>query len=121
MARHAAAGRQDAFCGMHALDILRRGLQTHQNDAAALVMGLLRILRREVHLAGRGSGRSRQRRAPHLAGRQRVLIKGRMQQLIQALGLDTAHGVAGRDHMLVHQVAGNLDGGGGRTLAAAGL
>ena len=44
-----------------------------------------------------------------------------MQQAVQLLGLHTQHSLLLADHALVHQVDGDLQGGGGGALAVAGL
>jgi hypothetical protein len=38
MAGHAAARGQDALGGMHAVDVLRAGLDAHQDDLAARLL-----------------------------------------------------------------------------------
>ncbi len=75
---HAAAHGQNAFRRMHALDILRRGLQTYQYHSLALLMGILRLVRGKVYLTCRCAGRRGKRLSDYLACLQSVGIKGRM-------------------------------------------
>ena len=58
---HAAADGQDALRGLHALDVLGRGLQANQNDLLALCSPFLGVLGGEDDAAAGSSGRSGQR------------------------------------------------------------
>ena len=78
---HAAARREDALGGVHAVDIFRRGFDPHQDDLLALGLQLGGFVGREHDLAGGGAGRSRQAGGDHLAMRARV--DGRMQELVE--------------------------------------
>ena len=78
MRGHAAARGEDAFGGVHAVDVLRRGLDPHQDDLLAVGLELRRLVGREHDLAGRRARRGRQAGRDHLALGLR--IDGRMQQ-----------------------------------------
>ena len=57
---HAAAGRQDALGGVHAVDVLGRGLDAHQHHLVAGRLQRLGLVGGEDDLAARRAGRSRQ-------------------------------------------------------------
>ena len=118
---HAAAHGEDTLRGNHAFDVLRRGLQTHEDDLVALLSPLGGVLGSEHHLtagSARGGGKAG---ADGLGGLQGLGIKHGVQQAVQLLGLHAQHGLFLGDHALVHQVDGDLQGGGGGALAVAGL
>ena len=106
---------------MHAFNILRRGLEAHQDDPFAAGGGSFGRFGRKVHFAGRRTGRCRQAVADDLARRQGVLVEGRMEQLVQGFRLDPQQGLFRRDHAFVDEVAGDVDGRFGRAFAVAGL
>ena len=118
---HAAANGQDALGGLHALDILGRGLQTDQDHLLAPGSPFLGVLGGVDDLAAGGAGRGGQRLAHRGGSLQRGGVKLGMQQRIQVAGIDHGHGLLLGDHALVHQVAGDLQGGGSGALAVAGL
>ena len=89
MRGHAAACGEDAFRGMHAVNVFRTGLDPHQNDLAALLLERFGILRGEHDLARRSARRRRQAGGDDLALRLRV--DGRMQQLIERARIDAHH------------------------------
>ena len=106
---------------MHTLDILGAGLQADQNDLVALVHPLHHVVGGEHDLPGGGSGGGGQAVTHGRHAVQLLLGEGGVQQGVQALGIDHRHGLLLGDHALVHQVAGDLQGGGGGALAVAGL
>ena len=57
MGGHAASHGQDALCGVHAVDVLRRGLLTDHDDSCAGCMSGNRILRVEVNASCSSSRR----------------------------------------------------------------
>ena len=81
MAGHAAARGEDALGGMHAVNVLRAGLDAHQNDLAAFLFGDDRLLGGEDDLAGRRPRRGRQAGADDVAMHAR--IDRRVQKLIE--------------------------------------
>ncbi len=110
---HAAAGGEDAFGGVHAVDVLRRGLHAHQDDFAAVGLELGGLVRREHDLARGGAGRGRQAGGDHLAVGAR--IDGRMQQLVERERLDAQHRLFLADQPFM----GKLDGDAQRRLGGA--
>jgi hypothetical protein len=117
---HAAARREDALGGVHAVDVFRAEVSTRTRmTLAALRLQALRFVGGEHDLAAR-------RRRARRAGRSRSLraglrIDGRMQQLVERAGLDPRHRLLARDQPLVRHLDGDLERGLGRALAAAGL
>ena len=118
---HTAADGQDALSGLHALDVLGRGLQTNQNHLLAPGSPLLGVLGVEHDLAAGSAGGGGQCLAHRLGGLQRLGVELGMQQGIQVAGVDHGHGLLLGDHALVHQVAGDLQRGGSGTLTVAAL
>ena len=118
---HAAADGQNALCVMHALDILRRGLETDQNDLLAALGPLGSGLSRENDLAAGSAGRGGEARADDLGLLECSRIKRRMQQRVEALRVDHGDGFLLGDHALIDQIAGDLHRGGSGTLAVTGL
>ena len=86
---HAAARRQDALGGVHAVDVLRRSLDPNQNDLLAVGLELGRLVGIEHDLAGGRARRRRQAVGDHVA--LGLGIDGRMQQLVERAGLDPRH------------------------------
>ena len=123
VAGHTAAHGQDALGHGHTLDILGAGLQTDQNHLGhgAVLHALLGVLGGEDHLAAGSARAGGQALADDLGGLQGGGVKLGMQQAVQLLGLHAQHGLAFVDHALVHQVDGDLQGGGGSALAVTGL
>ena len=102
MRGHAAADGQDALGDLHALDVLGRGLQADQDDLLAPLMPLLGLLGGEHHAAAGGAGGGGQALAHDLGLLQGLGVKGGVQQGVELLGIDAAHGLLLVDHALVH-------------------
>ena len=106
----------------HALDVLGRGLQADQNDLLALLGPLLGVLGGEDDLAAGSAGRGGQaladRGRPSSARRRRTAGAAGYPGCLGSIMQD---GLFFVDHALVHQVAGDLQRGGGGALAVAGL
>ena len=119
MRGHAAAGGQNAFGGVHAVNVFRAGLDPDQNDLAAIGLQFGGFIRREHDFAGSGARRCRQ------AGRDDVAlgggIDGRMQQLIERGRIDPRHRVLLRDQAFIGEFDGDAQRGFRGALAAAGL
>ena len=121
MGGHAAAHSQNALCGFHAGDILRRCFQTNQHDLFALFGICDRIRRVENNLAAgraRGSAKSFANRHSSL---QRFFVKLRMQEGVQIPRIDHSDSFLLSAHAFVHQVTGDLQRGFGGSLAVSGL
>ena len=119
MRGHAAARGQDAFGGMHAVDVFRAGFHPHQNDLVSVGLQPRGVIRREHDLAGSRARRSRQAGGDDLALGFR--IDGRMQQLVERGRLDAADGFFLADQSFIRQLDRDAQRGLGRALAAAGL
>ena len=119
MARLAAVARQDALGGNHALEVVGVGLPTDQDNLMVLVRTRDGVIAREHDLAHGGAG------AGVEASRQSLILLGgielRVQELVELRGIDTAHGLLAGDEALLDHLDGNAQGGGGGTLAHAGL
>ena len=118
---HTTADGEDALGGLHALDVLGRSLQTDQNHLLATGIPSLGVLGGKDDLAAGGAGRGGQGLAHRLSSLQSLGVKLGMQQSIQVAGINHGHGLLLGDHALVHQVAGDLQGGGSSALAVAAL
>ena len=123
VAGHAAADGQDALRNLHTDDVLRRGLQTDQNDLLHLagLDLLLCFLSSEDDLAAGGTGRSCQTLADDLGCLQGSGVELGMQQGIQLLGLHAQDSLLLGDHALVHQITCDLQSGLSGALAVTGL
>ena len=118
---HAAANGQDALCNSHALDVLRRGLETDENDLLAVFMPGLRVLSGEHDLAAGSAGGGSQALADDLGLLHGLGIELRVQQSVELLRLHAQHSLFLVDHALVHEVDGDLQSSGGGALAVTGL
>ena len=98
---------------MHAVDVLGRGLDAHQDDLLALRLERLGVVGREHDLAGRRARRRRQAGRDHLA--LGLGIDGRMQQLVERGRIDARHRLFARDQPFV----GKLDRDAQRRLGGA--
>ena len=116
---HAAAGGENPFGRMHAVNVFGRRLDPHQDHFAAGALGGFRLLRGEDDLAARRPGRGRQARRENLAFGFR--IDGRMQQLIERGGIDAADRLRARDEAFCGHVDGDAQRGFGGAFAAARL
>ena len=110
---HAAARGEDAFGGVHAVDVLGRGLDPHQDHLLAVGLELRRLVGGEHDLAGGRAGRGRQAGRDHLA--LGVGIDGRVQQLVERGRIDARHRLLPGDQLLV----GKLDRDAQRRLGGA--
>ena len=119
MAGHPASGRQDSLGRMHAVDVLGARLDPHQDDLAACSLGLHCLLCRKDDLPSRrtgGCGQTGPQHHPFDPG-----IDGRMQELVERGRFDARHRLLLRNHALVHQIDGDLQGGARGALAGPGL
>ena len=119
MRGHATARGEDAFGGVHAVNVFRRGFDAHQNDLMAVGLQPGGFLRREHDLARGGTRRRRQAGGDDIA--RRGGIDGRVQQLVERGGIDARHRVVLRDHALIGELDRDADRGLGGALAVAGL
>ena len=118
---HAAGRGEDALGGMHAADVLGRGLAPHQQHALALLDPLLGGLGGEHHLPGSRARRGVEPGGQHRCRRARLRPDHRVQALVEQIGGHAADRLLLRDEPLVHHVDGQLDGSRPGALAVAGL
>ena len=119
VARHAAVGGEHALGLEHAVDVVGGRLEADEDDGlagGALLGGRVGV---EDGRADAGAGAGGQA-GDHRGGRV-VRVDGRVQELVELLGLDAAHGLLLVDEALVDEVGGDLQRGGGGALAVAGL
>ena len=119
MGCHAAAGGENAFRGMHAVDVFGAGLDPHQDDLAPLRLQQLGFVGGEHDLAGGRARRGRQAGGDHLA--RGAGIDGRMQELVERAGVDPRHRLRPRDQSLVGEFDRDAQRRLGGALAGAGL
>ena len=119
VAGHAAGRGQDAFRGVHAVDVLGAGLAAHQDHLLAGPRLLLGLVGGEHDLARRGARRGRQALGDHLA--RGLGIERRMQELVERGRHDARHGLLLVDQPFLHHVDGDLERGLGGALAVARL
>lgn len=119
MARLATVAGQNALGGDHALQVVGVGLPTNQNDLVALVGARDGVVAREHDLAHGGTGAGIK-----TAGESLVLLGGVelwVQELVELRGIDAAHSLIAGDQTLLGHLDGDAQGGGGSSLAHAGL
>ena len=101
------------------MDVLRRGLDPHQDDLAAVGLQLGGFIRREHDLARGRARRRRQAGGDHVA--LGVGIDGRVQQLVERSGIDPRHRIVLADQPFAGEFDGDAQRRLGGALAAAGL
>ena len=119
MARLATVARQDTLGGNHALQVVRVGLPTDQDDLVTLVHACDGIVAREHDLAHGSTGTG-----VKAAGQCLVLLGGvelRVQELVELRWVNAAHGFLAGDEALLNHLDGDTQGGGGGALAHASL
>ena len=121
VARHAAAHGEDALGGLHALDVLGRGLEAHEHHALAVLLPRLRVVGVEHDLAARRARRGRQAAAHRLGLLERHRVELRVEERVEVAGVDHEDGLLLGAHALVHEVARDLERGLRRALAVARL
>ena len=121
VAGHAAAHGQDALSGLHAGDVLGRGLQANQNDLLAVGVPALGVLSGEHDLAAGSSGGGAQTAANGGGSLQGLGVELGMQQGVQVAGVDHQNGLFLGLVTFGNQIHSDLQGGGSGALAVAGL
>ena len=116
---HAAARRQDALGGVHAVDVLGRGLDAHENDLAPGLLRALGFVGREHDLARRRAGRGGQAGGEDVPLRLR--IDRRVQELVERRGIDALHRLVCGDQALARHLDGDAHRGLRGALAVARL
>ena len=119
MRGHAAARGEDGLRGVHAANVLRAGLDAHQNHLAPLAGELHRLLGAKHDLAASRAGRGGE--AAGQNGVSDLGVDGRMQQLVERGRVDSHQGVVARDEPFVRHIDRDLQRGRRGALAAARL
>ena len=119
-----AANGEYTLSILHTLDVLRRGLETNENNLLALLSVLNGVLGCEYDSTGGSSGRSGDTLTDNIvfvSFLKSLSVKGRMEQHVERLSVDLHESFFLADHTFVDEVAGNLYSGGSGTLAVTGL
>ena len=122
-----APGGKDPVGGVETAHVLRRGLVPDQDDVVAALREDLRLLGVEGDLARGGAGRGRDAGGDEPAVLARLLllfgVEGRLEQLVQALGVAILdHRLPRRDDALLDHVGDDLERGpAGAPSQSAGL
>ncbi len=109
VARHAAASRDDGTGGDDAVEVLGRGFVAHQHDCLTACRSLRGDVRIEDGDAARRAWTGRQPATERCRAHTR--IDDGVQQLIDLVGRDAAHGFGRVDQPLRDHVACDADGG----------
>ena len=101
VARHAAAHREDALRGLHALDVLGGGLEADEHDLLAAALPLLRVGGREHDAAARGARRGREAAPDGLGALERHGVELRVEERVEVAGVDHEDGLllGGLEHV----------------------
>jgi len=118
---HAATDCEDALGGLHAGDVLGRGLETDKNDLFASGVPGFGVLSGEDDLAAGGAGGSAQTLAGGNGCLKSLSVELGVEQSVKVSGVDHGNSLLFGDHALVNEVAGDLKSGLGGTLAVSGL
>ena len=119
--RHASADGQDTLGGLHALNVLGRSLETHENDLLAATLPRLGVGGREDDLSAGGAGRRGKTAADRLSLLEGDRVKLGMKKRIKISGVDHENGLFLGAHTLVDEIARDLERGLSRALAVASL
>ena len=121
VAGHAAANGQNALCGLHALDILGRGLKTDENDLFTALVPCLCFLSGEHCLAACRAGRCAQALAHRSCGLESGSVELGVQQSVEVSRIYHRNSFFFADHALVNEVACDLERRLRGALAVTGL
>ena len=119
-----AADSKDALRELHALDVLRRGLETDKDDLLACLAFLDGVLSREDDGTCSGAGGCSDTLADDVVlvcFLERLGIELRVQEHVEGLRVNLHERFLLGDHALVDEVACDLDRSGSRALAVTGL
>jgi hypothetical protein len=116
---HAAAGGENTLGRVHAVDVLGRGLDPHEDDIPVLDLERLGLVGGEHDLAGRGAWRSRKPGSDDLA--LDIGIDGGMQELVERARIDAGDRLLAGDKTFIGELDRDLERRFGSALARAGL
>ena len=118
---HAAADGQDALRGLHAGDVLGRGLQTDENDLLAAILPLDRVVGVEDDLAAGSARAGAEALADRVRLGERFGVELRVEQGVKVARVDHQNGLLLVDHAFIDEVARDLERSLRGALAVAGL
>ena len=121
MAGHTAADSQDTLRGLHAGDVLGRGLKTDKDDLLASCLPSLGVVGGEDYLTASCAGGSAETLADRSSGLECLCVELGMEKGVEVSGLDHKNGLFLGSHSLVNEVAGNLESSLSGSLAVTGL
>ena len=110
---------ENAFGGDHASEVVGSGLPANEHALLALFNGLHSVGSREHGTAHSSARRSVQATSEHVV--VSVLVELRVQQLVELGRVDAAHSLFLGDEAFFFHLNGDMQRGGGGTLAHAGL
>jgi hypothetical protein len=116
---HAAARRQDALGRVHAVDVLGRGLDAHEDDALPCAFRFSASSEENTISPAAAPGEAGRPVATIL--RVGLRVDGRMQQLVERAGVDALHRLLGIDDAFVGEIDRDLQRRLGSALAGARL
>ena len=121
VAGHTAANGQDTLCRLHAGDILRRCLQTNQNNLLASLMPLYSIISGEDNLTAGSTRRCTQALSERCSSLQCLLVELRVKQCIEVTRINHGNSLFLGSHALIYQIAGDLQSSLCGSLTVSGL
>ena len=119
MAGLAAMAGENTLGGDHASEVVGSGLPANEHALLAFFGGLHSVGGREHGTAHSSARRSVQATGEHIV--VGVLVELRVQQLVELSGVDAAHSLFLGDEAFFFHLNGDVQRGGGGTLAHAGL
>ena len=117
----AASDGEDALSRLHALDVLRGGLKTDEDDLFASVVPFLCVVCGEYDLTAGSAGRCAECSAEGLCRLECGSVELRVKQGVEVSGVDHRNGFLLAYHALVNEVAGDLQRSLCGALAVTGL
>ena len=118
---HAAADGEDALGGLHAGDVLGRGLKTDENDLLAALLPLDGVVGVEDDLAAGSARAGAEALAHRVRLGERFGVELRVEQGVKVARVDHQNGLLLIDHAFIDEVARDLERGLRGALAVAGL
>ncbi len=106
---HSAADGQNALCGSHPLNVLRRCFKTDKNYLFPLCGALLRVERRKRYAARCSAGRGGEACPHDYCLFARLIVKLRVKKRVKLLRVEHENGVLFGNHTLVDEVARDFE------------
>ena len=118
---HTASCCENAFSGLHTLDILGRGLETNEHGLLAVFSSGYAVLGGEVYLTASGAGRRCETLREYFCVLKRGSYERRVEQRIELLGIDLHYSLFLGYHTFGNQINRDLYSGRGRSLTVTRL